>query len=353
MHSSAPRSETSAQLASGPVSELPDIDSSLTKDALVVHGEAPAFKREGHAHHKKHRRHWKKKAKFHHSGTHDDGKEEHITEEANAKLTTRAKQAIATEEDAEEDQSEGSKSWYPATVVQPSAGVARSDGKSNAAGLLPPVKPEHVDDVTWTEEGSSFQLYEENVSANDIKQGQLGDCWFLSSLAALAEYPHLIKAVFKDKHKSEEGTFTMIFCKSGRWIEVEVDDRLPLKDGTPIYAHSDNELWVILLEKAFAKLHGSYDAIAGGLPNEAMVDLTGAPGMSYPFSHKDVAPLVADGGQVCQPRWHQGSTSAPAFGFNFPGSSMAAILFVSGPPGIMPPVHAHFMRTHTMLRIRQ
>lgn len=123
--STAPRSETSAQPGLGPVCELPDIDSSLTKDALVVHGQAPAFKRDGHAHHKKHRRHWKKKAKFHQSGLHDDGKDEHIAEEANAKMTTRAKQAIATEEDAEEDQSDGSKSWYPATVVQPSAGIVR------------------------------------------------------------------------------------------------------------------------------------------------------------------------------------------------------------------------------------
>lgn len=38
-----------------------------------------------------------------------------------------------------------------------------------------------------------------------------------------------------------------------------------------------NELWVILLEKAWAKIYGSYDNIEGGLTRECLHDLTGAP----------------------------------------------------------------------------
>jgi calpain-15 len=57
-----------------------------------------------------------------------------------------------------------------------------------------------------------------------------------------------------------------------------VDDYIPCFNGEPAFSHANsNELWVILIEKAWAKLHGSYLRIEAGFAEHVMHDLTGAP----------------------------------------------------------------------------
>jgi hypothetical protein len=54
-------------------------------------------------------------------------------------------------------------------------------------------------------------------------------------------------------------------------------------------------LWVLLLEKAYAKLHGSYDNIKHGHPNEALQDFTGFPTIIYDFNDPQVENIVKNG----------------------------------------------------------
>lgn len=73
------------------------------------------------------------------------------------------------------------------------------------------------------------------------------------------------------------GAFQFKFWQYGRWIEVVIDDKLPCvaKNLAFIHSGSENEFWSPLLEKAYAKLHGSYNSLKGGSTCEAMVDFTG------------------------------------------------------------------------------
>ncbi|KAJ3504734.1 hypothetical protein NMY22_g17827 [Coprinellus aureogranulatus] len=140
---------------------------------------------------------------------------------------------------------------------------------------------------------------------DDIVQGQAGDCWLLSALATVSSVKGLIERLCVARDE-DVGVYGFVFFQDNRWVPVVIDDLLwtatPLfeeltvqeqalfhykkelynktarKGGGSLYfaRPSEKEItWLPLMEKAYAKLHGSYSALFMGQESEAMEELTG------------------------------------------------------------------------------
>ena len=118
-------------------------------------------------------------------------------------------------------------------------------------------------------------LFHDTINMNDVVQGQLGDCWLISTIASLAnQRPNLIRAMFGDETNNttlmnEVGVYSVRLWDSLAmdWFWIVVDDLIPLDStGIPVYTHSTSAsgaLWPLILEKVFAKLVGSYEYLNG------------------------------------------------------------------------------------------
>ncbi len=101
------------------------------------------------------------------------------------------------------------------------------------------------------------QMFVEGIEPGDVIQGALGDCWFLGALSVVATRADLLLKCIPQTTLNQWGVYEFRFYKNGKWVSVLIDDYIPLHKGRPVFSscHDINEVWVMLMEKAYAKLH--------------------------------------------------------------------------------------------------
>ena len=147
-----------------------------------------------------------------------------------------------------------------------------------ASLCLSPPHPEYngqFDKIVWKRAAELFGegQYDifKGITPSDIRQGALGNCYFLCALASLAEQPELIKRLFDIQVVNEFGVHSVWLNINGNWQSFLLDEYFPsvqTRNGFDLsFSKTDQkELWVILLEKAYAKAYHSYSCFKSTVP---------------------------------------------------------------------------------------
>ena len=129
-----------------------------------------------------------------------------------------------------------------------------------------------------------LSMFLDKMDILDIVQGDIGSCYFICSLFGLLSKEgnnQRIQRLFVTQEANKIGAYAVKFMKQGQYKTIVVDDYLPCFPNTKKLAFSyckDSELWIPIIEKAWAKFNGfCYLKIWLGTPQEALAALSEAP----------------------------------------------------------------------------
>ncbi len=130
------------------------------------------------------------------------------------------------------------------------------------------------EEVVWKRADEIFPIkhcvFQEKIEFDDIIQGSISNCYFLSAISAMTEWPELIVSLFRTLKVTKNGCYEIVVRINGVWQVVLVDNYFPCSINTkkPIFCKPNGfEIWVMLLEKAWAKVNGGYRNTVLGLRN--------------------------------------------------------------------------------------
>ncbi|EPY26815.1 calpain-like cysteine peptidase [Strigomonas culicis] len=146
---------------------------------------------------------------------------------------------------------------------------------------------------TWipAEALTEVRLFRRDILPSQVTHGSIGDTYLVSAMACLAEHEDRLHDIFRHpvsaangKVERAIGAYWATVNLNGWWLPVLLDDYLPATRDGPEFSRCSvdvRRMWVALLEKTYAKVHGSYANIASGDPLEPLTELTGFPITRY------------------------------------------------------------------------
>jgi hypothetical protein len=143
--------------------------------------------------------------------------------------------------------------------------------------------PNWKSELIWkrpSELPDNWILFDDELDFQKVFQGSLGDCYLIGAIKSLSKYPYLIRDKFRSWKYSRIGYYEIVLFINGQWQIVIVDDNFPYNKslGKYEFAHSTNHtIWIMLLEKAWAKINGGYSNIIGGSSRDPLEALTSFP----------------------------------------------------------------------------
>jgi hypothetical protein len=147
----------------------------------------------------------------------------------------------------------------------------------------PKILTKHDGQLNWNPVAGG-KLFVDGVSHDDVVQGSIANCYMVAAFSSVAQAdPKAIENAIKD---NGDGTYDVRFFESTGYgrpmkeVTVTVDGDMPMLDGASQGKYGKtrekSELWVGVMEKAYAQWKGGYEVIGnGGRSTEVFTAITG------------------------------------------------------------------------------